>query len=178
MIGVDFRDPGAVERIQHLLAEMLERSRRVRTLLLAMGAFVLLIVIESIRLLGTLHVAHDLERQKDISTERLRAMQTRVRAIEERRRSLLTGWRLRRSNAELATTVAELSDLLAPTIAVTTLRGISNGIDVEGRGTNLGDVRVSLARLQAKLGAPAAFDLRREEGSQDVVSFHLEIEAK
>ena len=100
------------------------------------------------------------------------------RPIEERRRSLLTGWRLRRSNAELATTVAELSDLLAPTIALTTLRGISNGIDVEGRGTNLGDVRVSLARLQAKLGAPAAFDLRREEGSQDVVSFHLEIEAK
>jgi hypothetical protein len=85
---------------------------------------------------------------------------------------------LRRSNAKLATTVAELADLLAPTIAVTTLRGLADGIDVEGRGTNIGDVRVSLARLQARLGAPAAFEMRREDGSQDVVSFHLEIEAK
>jgi hypothetical protein len=178
LIGVDFRSPGTLERTQHILAEMLERSRKVRASLLVVGAFLVLIGIESIRLVGALHAVHDLDYRKNLSTERLRAMQSRVRTIEERRRSLLTGLKLRRSNAELATRVAELVDLLAPTIAVTTLRGLANGIDVEGRGTNLADVRVSLARLQAKLGEPAAVEVRREDGGQGVISFHLEIEAK
>jgi hypothetical protein len=119
-----------------------------------------------------------LEYRKDLSTERLRTMQSHVRTIEERRRSLLAGLKLRRSNAELATRVAELADLLAPTIALTTLRGLANGIDVEGRGTNLADLRSSLARLQEKLRAPAAFEMHREDEGQSVISFHLEIEAK
>lgn len=178
MIGVDFRSPGTLERIQHIVAEMLDRSRMVRASLLVIGAFLVLIGIESIRLFGALHAVHDLEYRNDLSTERLRTMQSHVRTIEERRRSLLAGLQLRRSNAELATRVAELADLLAPTIALTTLRGLANGIDVEGRGTNLADVRASLARLQAKLSAPAAFEMHREDGVQSVISFHLEIEAK
>lgn len=178
MIGVDFRNPGALERLQHLIAGTLEQSRRVRASLFLMSALIVFVGIEAIRLFAALHAVHELEFRRDLSMEHLRAMQTRVRTIEERRQSLLAGLRLRRSNAELATRVAELADLLAPTIAVTSLRGLANGIDVEGRGTSLADIRASLARLQAKLDAPAAFEVHREDGSQGVISFHLEIEAK
>jgi len=177
MIAVDFRSPGILERLQSTIGSVLKQSGQLRASSLVMGAFLVLIGIEVARVMAALHATHELEHRKDLSTERLRAMQTQVRTIEERRRWLLTALKLRRSNAELAQKVAELGDLLAPTIAVTSLRGLTNGIDVEGRGTSLSDVRLSLARLQVKLGAPAAFEVHRDDGGS-VISFHLEIQAK
>ncbi|MGH7714807.1 MAG: hypothetical protein ACREML_02310, partial [Vulcanimicrobiaceae bacterium] len=102
MTGVDFREFTTLERLRRLFSETIDRSREIRASLLLAGAFLVLLGVESIRLLGMMHTVRDLEHRRDLATARLHAMQTRVQSIEEQRTALGTALKLRKSNVILA----------------------------------------------------------------------------
>ena len=63
-------------------------------------------------------------------------------------------------------------------MALTQLRAAPDELDIEGRGTNLIDIRASLGRLESTFDRSAVFELRRDEIVPDAVSFHFDIAGK
>jgi hypothetical protein len=175
MIGVDFRDRGAVEQLQIALSRALERARMFRVGLLVFGVLFAFVGIESIRLGCAVHSVRDLERQRDILALDVQKMQSRIKEVRDRRAALLAALARRRSNRDLAEKIAATSDLLATSMALTQLRVAPDGFDIDGRGTSLGDIRASLVRLESTFDKPATFELRRDEVVQSALSFHFDI---
>ncbi len=149
MIGVDFRTPGAAEQLQGAVARLLGRARAFRLGLLVIGMLFAFVGVEVVRLGSALHNVQDLERRRDALMLDVQNMRARVKAIRDRRIALLTALARRRSNADLAARIASASDLLATSMALTQLRAAPEGLDIEGRGTNLTDIRASLGRLES-----------------------------
>lgn len=178
MIGVDFRNPGAVERLQGAASGLFARARTFRFGLLVMGLLFAFVGLEVLRLAIALHGVRELEKQRDTLMLGVQTMQTRVKAIRDRRTALLTALARRRSNADLAARIATASDLLATSMALTQLRAAPEELDIEGRGTDLTDVRASLGRLELTFDRPATFELRRDEVVKSALSFHFDIANK
>ena len=178
MIGVDFRNPGLVERFRSTVAVFVGRARTFRSGLLIIGVLFAFIGLEAVRFGSVLHNMHVLERRRDALRLEVQNMETRIKAIRERRTALLNALARRRSNADLAAKIAAVSDLVSNSMGLTHLRAAPDGFDIEGRGTNLTDIRISLARLESSFDRPATFELRRDEMAPGAVSFHFDIANK
>ncbi len=178
MIGVDFRNPGVTEQLRRGTARLLGRVRTFQTGLLVAAMLVAFVGIDVIRLGSALHYVHDLEMRHVALVLDVQNMEARVKAIRDRRTALMTALARRRSNAELAVKIADTSNLLATSMALTQLRAAPDGLDIEGRGTNLTDIRASLGRLESTFDRPATFELRRDDMVPSAVSFHFDIASK
>lgn len=178
MIGVDFRNPGAAEQLQGAARRLLGRARSFRTGLFVIGLLFVFVGIEVSRLIGALHNVQELERRRDVLMLDVQNMQARVKAIRDRRTGLTTALERRRSNADLAARIASASDLLATSMALTQLRVAPDGFDIEGRGTNLSDIRASLWRLESRFDKSATFEFRRDDVVRNALSFHVDIASK
>jgi hypothetical protein len=178
MISVDFRNPGAAEQLRVAVTRLLGRARAFRAGLLATGMLFAFVGLEAIRLGSALHNVHELDRRRAALMLDVQNMQARVKAIRDRRTALLTALARRRSNADLAAKIVAASDLLATSMALTQLRAAPDGLDIEGRGTSLTDIRASLGRLESTFDRPATFELYRDEIVPSAVSFYLDIASK
>jgi len=178
MIGVDFRNRGPAEQVQEAITGLFVRARTFRSGLIVIGILFAFVFFEAIRLTSALSNMQELERQRDVLRIKVQNIQIQVKAISDRRAALLAALERRRSNVDLATTIAAASDLVATSMALTQLRVAPGGFEVEGRGTNLTDIRASLARLESMFDGSATFELNRDEMGSSAVSFRFDIVRK
>lgn len=178
MIGVDFRTPGIGERAARTVAAAFERARRFRAGLIIAAALSACVGSECVRLGSALHDLQRLERRRETLAADVQRVHTRVRMAREKRAMLVNVLARRRSNVDLASRIATAGDVLAPSMALVHLSAAPEGFDLEGRGTNVSEIRLSLAKLEAVFDRPAIFELRRDDAEANVLSFHVGIPNK
>lgn len=178
MIGVDFREPSLGEHVQLGFTAVLRRARYLGPTLIVFGLLSIFLGVEALRLWDAVRAARLLEDRRETLAHAVHSAHVRIDAVQARRTALLGAQALRRSSVLLAARIATVSDLLGSTMALTQLRTTPGGFDIEGRGTDLIDIRASLARLESGLAVPATFELRRDAIEPNALSFHFGFASK
>lgn len=180
MERINFCEPTFASRLREIRESglVLMRRRSARVTACALTVAIIFGTAEASRVCGALGSATQIEAQRDELAARARLVEAAARSEQARQAALLTGLRLRRSNAELAADVARLGNALGPSISLVALRGREDSIDVEGRGRSFSDVRLALRHVSAGIhervkDGTLTFEVRRDDRMVRYVSFRL-----
>ena len=128
---------------------------------------------DCLRLWTALQHVRDVETRRDALAARVRLRSEHAKLLEARRALLFSALGYRRSNAGLAKEIARVGDALGGEIALTVLRSHAGGVEVEGRGRSIGDVRKALQRIHDDGSREIMFEIRRDDTSQSWVAFRI-----
>lgn len=177
MIEIDFRDVPLLERlVREVGARLREESPRIRIVCLVAAALASIGVTELLRLEKAMHAAVEVERRRTAVAVALALSKRKVENVLERRQTLISLLRLRAGNAAEAATIARVGNAVRPTIALTALRRVQGGIEIEGRGSSVKDIASTISQLSRSSSHPnAAFTLHRDGGTSGDFWFSLSI---
>ena len=162
MDGVNFCEP-----------HFLDRLWKMRFVLTCAILAALLGTMESIRLSTLLQNARSLDRQRDAMAAEVRLVEQRAKAVRQRQATLAAALHARDTSTELADGLAVIGNALSGDIALTVMRSLGDGVEIEGRSPSVDGVRKALRNLAEDPGRGRTLEIRRDENAVGWVSFRI-----
>lgn len=164
MIAFDF--------LQRPLAHRVVADRRFR-IAAALSAFLAIVgFIEGLRLYSALQTSRAVEARRDALAADVAKRLRSDDKLSARRRALASLLLLRARNADAAANLARVGNVVRPSVALTALRRIAGGLEIEGRSPTVGEVAATVRAVSTSTNAAMnAFSLQRDGDGRSYVSF-------